>query len=316
MAINNNMKKTNRRKWSWTSLQKNRADRVMEIVEGLQQYWPLTLRQIYYQLVAQGHIKNNRSQYNMLSKLVKWMRIDDILPWDVLEDRTRRVTDKRGFESLEQFIDQECEYFLTGYDRCLVQDQNKYVEVWTEKDALMGIFESVVYPYCMRAVVCRGYQSITFLANFYNRAAEALSKGQVPVILYFGDLDPSGVQMFEATIETLEEEMGLPGVEYKRIGLTLEQVNQFQLPRDPTAAKKSDPRYRRYVNQYGNLAVELDALHPADLEGMIGAAIQNELNMKDFVDQEVRETIDRERLKRFRREITRFIQKKVEEVFD
>ncbi len=307
---------TKRRKWSWTPLQKERSDRVMKVVSDLKPYWPLTLRQIYYQLVVQGHIKNNKSQYVMLSKLVKWMRIDDILPWKVLVDDTRRVTEKRGFESLEEFIDEQSYYFLRGYTRCLVQGQDKYVEVWCEKNALMRIFEDVVYPYCMRAVVCRGYQSITFTADFYNRALEAIGKGQTPVILYFGDLDPSGVQMFEATIETLIEEMGLWGVEYKRIDLTPEQINQYQLPRDPYAAKKSDPRYKRYAKKYGDLAVELDAVPPAVLETMIETAIRAELDLKDFAGQESQEVIDRERLKRFRADVSGLIQEKIEEMFD
>jgi len=65
-----------RRKWSWTSLQNRRADAVLKVVNELEDYLPLTLRQIYYRLVAAGKIENNRSQYNMLSKLAKWMRIE------------------------------------------------------------------------------------------------------------------------------------------------------------------------------------------------------------------------------------------------
>jgi hypothetical protein len=296
-----------RRKWSWTTLQNDRANKVIKVVNELEDYWPLTLRQIYYQLVAGGHIDNTRSEYNMLSKLVKWMRIDDKLPWEVLEDRTRTITDKKGFANLGTFIDQELEYFLEGYSRCLVQDQNNYIEVWTEKDALFRIFWDVVYPYCMRAVVCRGYQSITFIADFYKRASEAIMKGQKPIILYFGDLDPSGVQMFEATIETLEDEMGLYGVEYKRVGLNPEHVKLYQLPHDPTAAKMTDPRYHRYVHKYGKLAVELDALHPAQLQAMIRSAIEAEIDMDLFEDQQIEEKQDIYLVKELRENIMSII---------
>ncbi len=93
-----------RRKWSWTPMQRQRAANVTAITEELQDYWPLTLRQIYYRLVANGCIDNSRSQYTMLSTLVKWMRIDEMLPWEALEDRTRKITDKRGFTNVDSFV--------------------------------------------------------------------------------------------------------------------------------------------------------------------------------------------------------------------
>ncbi len=141
----------------------------------------------------------------MLSKLIKWMRIDEKLSWNALEDRSRTITNKRGFTDLAHFVNQETFNFLYGYTRCLIQNQDKHIEIWTEKDALLRIFTDVVYPYCIRAVVCRGYSSVTFIADFYTRAEKAIMQRKQPVVLYFGDLDPSGVQMLEATIETLED---------------------------------------------------------------------------------------------------------------
>jgi hypothetical protein len=292
-----------RRKWVWTDLQLEKADNVKTVCQELGSYWPLTLRQIYYQLVSKGQVKNTRSEYNMLSKLVKWMRIDEKLPWDALEDRTRTITAKRGYTDLRDFVSSEMEYFLDGYTRCLIQNQGKHVEVWTEKDALLRIFEDVVYPYCIRAVVCRGYSSVTFIADFYKRAEKAISLGKEPVVLYFGDLDPSGVQMLDATIETLEDELDLYGVEFKRIGLNPEHIRQYNLPSDPTAAKTSDPRYKKYVEQYGRVAVELDALHPAILESLIKHSIEAEIDMDLFEEQQEQEEEDEEKLEDIRDQV-------------
>lgn len=292
-----------RRKWSWTEYQRERADHVKAAADELREYWPLTLRQIYYQLVVEGKIKNNRSQYAMLSTLVKWMRIDDLLPWDAIEDRSRTITEKRGYNNIEDFIDRIMRYFRHGYTRCLIQNQKKHVEVWTEKDALLRIFEDVVYPYCIQTVVCRGYSSISFITDFYERAEDAKMKGKQPVVLYFGDLDPSGVQMFEATIETLENELGLCGVEYLRIGLNPEHIAEYNLPTDPTAAKTTDPRYKKYVEQYGKVAVELDALHPADLKNMIKNAIEFEIDMERFTDQQWIEDKDEQALYEIRSKV-------------
>lgn len=305
-----------RRKWSWTELQLERAENVKTVANELRQYWPLTLRQIYYQLVSKGQIKNTRSQYNMLSKLIKWMRIDEKLPWNALEDRSRTLTNKRGFDNLAEFINQETFNFLHGYTRCLIQNQDKHIEVWTEKDALLRIFKEVVYPYCIRAVVCRGYSSVTFIADFYKRADKAIMKGKQPVVLYFGDLDPSGVQMLEATVETLEDELDLYGVEFKRIGLNPEHVTQYNLPVDPTAAKVTDPRYQKYVQKYGNIAVELDALHPAILKDLIRQSISAEIDMDLFVEQREQEGEDEYKLDEIRDKVQEAINSALPGMFD
>jgi hypothetical protein len=304
-----------RRKWSWTSLQEERAAEVLKVTEDLRAYHPLTLRQIYYQLVSSGRIDNHKSSYVMLSKLVKWMRIDDRLPWNALEDRSRRMSGKKGFESIKEFIEHEVDGFLDGYTRCLVQGQDKYIEVWLEKDALMRLFMKTVYPYCIRTVVCKGYQSVTFIADFYKRAEQAIMKGQEPVVLYFGDLDPSGVQMLEATKETLEKEMDLYGVKFKRIALNPEHISLYNLPSDPDAAKTTDPRYKQYAAKYGTVAVELDALHPAALEAMIKEAIEAEVDMAKFESQMEQEKEDQLIMDSIRDDVVKVVEEKIDDWF-
>ncbi|RJR26566.1 MAG: hypothetical protein C4582_01515 [Desulfobacteraceae bacterium] len=288
--------RTQRRKWSWTDKRTLQGNAVIEVANDLVDYWPLTLRQIYYRLVAAGHIENTRSKYKDLSKLIKHMRLSDWLPWEVLEDRGRHVTDKKGFTDHQEFLTEQVDGFLEGYSRCLVQDQPAYVELWYEKDALARVFDDVVWPYCIRSVACKGYQSITFLDSFRRRALEAQKRGQIPVILYFGDCDPSGIQMFQATQQTLREEMNLANIQCKRIALTPEQVNLFNLPVDPGAVKLTDSRYKKYVSQYGHLAVELDALHPGKLIELAEQAIQAEFDMTLFNENKIIEKEERQRL--------------------
>jgi uncharacterized protein YlbG (UPF0298 family) len=290
------LQKTDRRQWVWTDLQTKRGNQVIETVNALNDYWPLTLRQIYYRLVAAGHIKNTVSSYNGLSQLIKFMRLADWLPWQVLEDRGRRVSNKRGWGDHTEFMEQEVDNFLEGYGRCYVQDQERYVELWCEKDALSQVFEKVAWPYCIRAVTCRGYQSITFLDSFRRRAQAAQEKGQMPVILYFGDLDPSGMQMFEATKQTLEDEMSLWRVEYHRVALNPDQVKTFDLPVDPQAIKLTDKRYKNFVERFGLVAVELDALHPKTLQEMAVEAIKSQFDMDLFWEQQEVERVERQRL--------------------
>jgi len=296
-----------RREWTWTAKRTEQADLVNQAVDELSDYWPLTLRQVYYRLVVKGIIENTRSKYNDLSKLVKYMRIDRLLVWNAIEDRTRRVTKKRGNTDSDEYLKEELDIFLSEYQRCFVQGQVSYVEVWYEKDALSRIFENIAWHFCIRAVVCRGYQSVTFLNGYRDRALRAQKQGQLPVILYFGDFDPSGIQMFEATQETLEKEMNLTNILYFRIALNLADIYQYELPHNPDAVKKSDRRYQKFVKEYGRFAVELDALHPATLEKITINAVEAQFDMGLFNEQKEIEGLERKRLAALKKHVLKSI---------
>jgi hypothetical protein len=293
-----------RRPWKWTKFREKQSQQVLDAANELRDFWPLTLRQIHYRLVSNGTRRNTRSAYTDLSKLIKWMRIHERIPWHAITDRVRSVSEKRGFENLEQFIKQELRNMFQGYSRCRVQGQEKYIEVWVEKDTLKRIFEDVTWPYCMRCVVCRGYQSVFFLADFYQRATRALDLGQDPVILYFGDLDASGVQMFEATQETLEDELDLAGVTFKRCGLLPEHITRYSLPNNPEAVKKTDTRYKAFSDRFGDVAVELDAMAPRELQNLLRESIEAELDLDRFQSEKMQEDVDQEAIKQFREEAT------------
>lgn len=266
---------------SWTKNRKQQADNILDVVEDLHDYYPLTLRQVYYRLVAAQVIENTKSKYNDLSKVIKQMRLDKMLPWDVIEDRTRRVSGKRGYTDAGEYLREKVDSMgYTGFSRCMVQGQEKYIEIWVEKDALSRVFEDVAWDYCIRCVTCKGYQSISFLKAYRERAQKALDNNQEPVVLYFGDFDPSGVQMFEAAQNSLENDFGIHGVRYKRIALNLEDIKNYNLPNDPEAVKKTDKRYQAFVDQYGEYAVELDALHPRELKTIAVEAVEGELDME------------------------------------
>lgn len=155
-----------RRIFKWTELQVDKLNRVKEILEDLQDYKPLTLRQVYYQLVGKGFIENNRSQYGMLSGLLKWARLEGRVSWDDIEDRVRALHDLTGYDRPETFIEDELAVFLSGYRRDLLQTQEKFIEVWIEKDALSSIFTRVARGYTVPVVVCRGFSSVSFLNDF------------------------------------------------------------------------------------------------------------------------------------------------------
>ena len=273
-----------RRQFKWTEHQLYKLNKVQEILVELAEYKPLTLRQIYYQLVGKGYIDNKVSEYTMLSGLLKHARLAEYISWDDIEDRVRTYHNLIGWNDANEFRQQEIRNFLEDYRRDLMQSQEVYIEIWIEKDALSSIFTKVAKPFTIPVVVCKGFSSISFL-NDYKERLESYDKK--PVLLYFGDFDPSGVEMLRAMETTLQDELNVTGIEFKRVALLPDDIHRYKLPHSPEALKKTDTRSRNHVAQYGELAVELDALRPDILEQKITDAIINEIDI-DIFNEEIK----------------------------
>ena len=96
--------------------------------------------------------------------------------------------------------------------------------------------------------------------------------------------------------------------EAQRIALVPEQVERYRLPQSLDAIKSGDSRAKKYRTRFGNLAVELGALPPATLEGLIVEAIENNLDMDLFEDEQANEAADRERLLQLRGQVRHYSQ--------
>ncbi len=296
-----------RRTWSWTDKQLDKLNKVQDILKEFEDYKPLTLRQVYYQLVGKGFIENKVSQYGMLSNLLKWARIDEYIPWEDIEDRVRAYHDLTGWIDKERFIDQELDNFLTEYRRDLLQTQDKYIEIWIEKDALSSIFTRIAGPHTIPVVVCRGFSSVSFLNDFRERLSFYQEKQ--PIMLYFGDFDPSGIEMLTAMKTTLKDEMGVNGIEFKRVALLKEDIFAYNLPHSPDALKKTDTRAKKHVIAHGELAVELDALRPDILEAKIKEAIERELDAGAFNAEIHKQAPELDKLNELKKKVEKVINK-------
>lgn len=232
---------------------------------------PMTLRQLYYRFVALDLVDNKQSQYQYLSKAIKEARVDGRIPWDWIEDRTRS-TDAGDWERIgpDDRFERALEWFTDTaerHHRPRWEGQENYVEVWVEKEALAGVFADVCDDLKTVSFPNRGYTSVTLLKDAAERfKARALAKGKTPYILYFGDFDPSGQDIERNIREKLQDTFCVP-VCVERKALTRAQIDEYELP--PQPAKTTDARYDAFVEEHGDMAVELDALPPGDLKDLI-----------------------------------------------
>jgi len=221
----------------------------------LQEYNPMTVRQVYYQLVARHVINNKRSEYQRLSNALKEARKEGIIPWKWVEDRVRRPQVVFMWQDLPGFIETvKCAYRKNIWDK-----QPVYIEVWLEKDALSGIFADITEEYGVTLVVGRGYNSW----SAYKEAAERFARINKPVTS--------------------------PRIE--KVALTMQDIKDYDLP--PDFAKKTDSRAKAFIKKHGDLAVELDALPLPVLQEKIRQSIEANMDMEAL--QEVRAIEEQEK---------------------
>lgn len=258
----------------------------------------LTLRQLYYQFVSRDLIANKMTEYKRLGSIVSDARRAGLIDWDAIVDRTRSLKSVSHWESPAEIIRVCSEQFKI--DKWA--DQPYHVEVWIEKDALAGVFERVCHqrwdiPY----FACRGYgsDSEVWAAGIrLKRVARYVYDGGLrkqPIILHFGDHDPSGVDMTRDIIDRLAMFSGL-NIEVRRLALNMDQIEEYNPP--PNPAKELDPRATAYVEQFGNESWELDALEPAVLAELVSETIEQLIDQDKWKASEERQDAHIETLSR------------------
>lgn len=246
-----------------------------QAVEILKAYSPMTVRQVFYQLVSRQVVENTRGAYQGVSDALVAARREGLIPWDSIEDRLRVPRGLGdGWDTVEEYLDSHVEMLAYGFSRAIWPTQPRYVEAWLEKDALSGIFEDALAGYNIGLNVGRGYDGWSSIHNAAERFRQAWQEQSF--ILYFGDFDPSGEDMVRCLGERLYDQGACPQI--IKVALTLEDIQRYQLP--PNFTKTTDSRRQAFVDRFGDVSVELDALPPPVLRTRIIEAVEQHMNME------------------------------------
>lgn len=292
-------------------------DRIRTAVEILEEYaqqgYDLTLRQLFYQHVARALIENTERSYKRLGKIVNDARMAGYIDWERIIDRTRNMRSIAHWDSPAEIIDATARSFKVD----LWASQENYVEVWIEKDALVGVIEPICRELDVPYFSCRGYTSQSEMWSASQRLLEKVLAGKHVTILHLGDHDPSGIDMTRDIQDRLnvfiasdyvraradEQDVdlsdnrqfikdtwreGLRLFDVDRIALTMAQVQQYNAP--PNPAKVTDSRAAGYIRKYGHQSWELDALDPPVMTALIRdrveALIEDEAAWEEAVAEE------------------------------
>tara|TARA_R100001086_G_scaffold18482_3_gene9044 strand:+ start:477 stop:1361 length:885 start_codon:yes stop_codon:yes gene_type:complete len=243
-----------------------------EIIEEYQeQGFDLTLRQLYYQFVARDYIENSQRSYKNLGSIINDARLAGLIDWSAIEDRTRNLDSKWHFLSPRDAIEQMRRQYVID----MWENQPNRIEVWIEKEALVGVISRVCRKNDVPFMACRGFVSQSEMYAAGKRAEKRfLVDGQETIIIHLGDHDPSGMDMTRDNEDRLSLFAGYDSrPDVIRIALNMDQVDHFNPP--PNPAKLTDSRAKDYIARYGRQSWELDALDPKVITTLIEKTVHH-----------------------------------------
>lgn len=235
------------------------------IEEYVAQDFTLTVRSVYYQMVARGHIENSLRSYKNFSNVVNDARLAGLIDWLHIVDNTRNLRSNSHFANPASLMRSAVRWYQV--DKWARQPYR--VEVWIEKDALVGVIQGVCSRLDVPYFACRGYNSQSEAWAAGQRLAAYRRRGQTPIVLHLGDHDPSGVDMTRDVGKRLDLFAGDMTIE--RLALNWDQIQTFNPP--PNFAKEKDARFKAYYAKFGGESWELDALDPTIIAGLIESAV-------------------------------------------
>lgn len=255
-------------------------DALQQIVD---EYDRMTVRQIYYQAVSRGVIDKTEVEYkSTICRLLADMRRDGTIPYDKIADNTRWMRKPRTYSGLHDML----ENTHRTYRRALWDEQDAYVEIWLEKEALAGVLVEITSKWDVPLMVTRGYPSISYVHS----AAETIeAQGKPAYLFYFGDHDPSGVDI-DRCLEKQLRELTDAEIHIERVAVTRQQIAEFELPTRPT--KKSDSRSKNFVGE----SVEVDAIDPETLCDICDSCIRRHIDLDSYYRMRQVEDAERDTL--------------------
>ncbi len=264
---------------------KAELDRIRQaIFKELQADHPQTIRGCFYQLTSKGAIDKTEKQYKgTVIRLLVEMRIVGTVPFDWISDNTRWQRKPRTWSSMEAALNNTAR----TYRRALWDDQDAYVEIWCEKDALAGVLLEETAKWDVPLMVSRGFASITYL----HECAQAIAaQGKPAYLYYFGDHDPSGVTIDKTIEKRLRQFAPDAEIHFERVAVTREQIDELKLPTRPT--KQTDSRSKSFKGR----SVEVDAIPASKLRELVRACIERHVDQRQLEITRVAERSEKELL--------------------
>ena len=255
--------------------------RLAEIISAEQ---PLTVRRCMY--VGIGTLFKDSGGYDSCQRLVLQMRRAGLVPFEYITDPTRQRIKPAMWRDLADYAD----WVAAVYQKDLWQNQDTVIEVFIEKEAMVGVVEPETDGLRVSLIPARGQCSETWcwsIAQDWNK----LPKGVEVKVYYIGDHDPAGFSIetsMRARIEGYLDEGHKGCFEWVRLAVTHEDFRQrnaageYELLGFPVKAGISAKIRDAYIAEHGDRCVEADALSPIEIRRRVREAIERHIDREKW----------------------------------
>jgi len=213
---------------------------------------------------------NTKSMYCSFDDMLVRAREEGLVDWRKIADHTRQnIEPDQVWDDTKEFLDAErrdLNRWPSYYHVDYWEEQPYCLRVFIEKDALAQVASSVALEYKVTTIPGRGYNSF---AQLMGLADELQKIDKSIIILYFGDFDPTGLDIDRSAGKRLSS---YSDRDIKLVRMALTEADIQGLPSNPT--KKTDPRTESYSQKYGECCWELDALPPDVLKDRVRTSIK------------------------------------------
>jgi hypothetical protein len=241
------------------------------VLEEYRAYQPLTVRQIFYRLVAKyGFLKTESAYKNQLCEMMTMARRAQLIPMEAIRDDSVTHLELGGFANKKAYLEA-----IRNEASSIVLDrtagQKSRLVVFCEAAGMAPQLARVANDYGVRVTASGGFDSLT---SKYDLAKEFAAEDRRIEVLHVGDHDPSGGHMFLTLMEDVgafASDLGGEEVVFTRLAVTLDQIRQYRLPTAPR--KPGDTRAFR-----GDTC-QAEALTPDVMNAILRKAIEERTNM-------------------------------------
>ena len=264
------------------------------VLEEYREFWPLTCRQIFYRMVGAHGYDKTEAAYGRLCHHLANARRGQLIPFDAIRDDGVTTYRLGHFDDKDAFL-RHVRYLGRNYTRNKLADQEHHIEVWCEAAGMLPQLHDVAKPFSVPVYSSGGFDSLTAKKDL----AERICLNEKPtVILHLGDLDPSGVSIFDSVAEDVaafveaDRPWGTITVAFERVALTPEQVREYDLPTAPP--KATDSRSKGWDGG----TCQLEALPPNVIADILREAIERHINHEMLDHDQKLEELERQEIQR------------------
>jgi hypothetical protein len=259
---------------------------VQQILDEYSEHLPLTVRQVYYRMIASyRHPKGKQftaALYDLIVNARRAGRIDfDAIRDDGIQGGGYWHPD---LDSHLQSVDDS----LKNYEADRQSGQDTRLEAWCEAAGMLPQLRRVCDDYSIPVYSCGGFNSLTAIRQIVDTV---IAYDQNTAILHLGDYDPSGVSIYERVVDDVQAFLAVdaPHLEFRgvRVALTPDQIDEHDPPLDPITTK--DSRSMAWINSGRTEKCELEALAPDEIAAVLRVQIEENIDLDERV-----ETLERE----------------------